>query len=457
MRPEWWGLEVMPAGPQGSAGEEPALHRPVAPMLAAPVDVVPEGPGLVHEPKWDGWRAIAFREADGVYLQSRAGRNLTPYFPDITRAIRAAIPPGVVLDGELIVWERGRTNFAQLQRRVTAGRALLRLARECPAHYVLFDLLADADGRAILDLPLSQRRARLEQLLAVAPAQLTLTPQTADMRQVSDWLLHWTVAAGIEGVVSKRLAGRYEPGRRGWSKFRTRIVTNAIVGGVTGSIRNHGNRTARSARPAGTTALHRPLPPAHHRPGHGAGGAAHTTAPCTPRHDRPLMAAAAARILVRPTGATRTLAVCTGGPSRGGRDRRRRRVRAPTVAPPGPLRADPTGHVNLRRAATPRRGRRPLRNTGWLRCTSAATSSGESQPYVNLGSGLARVTMDQATYLTRPSAKSVNARAISAQPGAAPNVPVSRPRYPTASNTRNSPTHRNHIRASSGRFHYLCA
>ncbi|MEU4476478.1 ATP-dependent DNA ligase [Micromonospora sp. NPDC023966] len=226
----------MPARPRGSAGQEPVLRRPVAPMLAAPVDVVPEGPGLVHEPKWDGWRAVAFREADGVYLQSRAGRNLSTYFPDITRAIRAAIPPGVVLDGELIVWERGRTNFAQLQRRVTAGRALLRLARDCPAHYVLFDLLADADGRVILDLPLSQRRARLERLLADSPAQLTLTPQTADMTLVSDWLLHWTVAAGIEGVVSKRLGGRYEPGRRGWSKFRTRIVTEAIVGGVTGNI-----------------------------------------------------------------------------------------------------------------------------------------------------------------------------------------------------------------------------
>ncbi|WP_307813022.1 ATP-dependent DNA ligase [Micromonospora coerulea] len=229
------GLEVSAARPRASAAA-PVLRRPVAPMLAAPVDAVPEGPGLVHEPKWDGWRGIAFRETGGVYLQSRAGRNLTTYFPDITRAIRAAIPPGVVLDGELIVWERGRTNFAQLQRRVTAGRGLLRMARECPAHYVLFDLLADAGGQVILDLPLSQRRARLEQLLVDAPAQLTLTPQTADMRQVSDWLVNWTVAVGIEGVVSKRVGGRYEPGRRGWSKFRTRIVTEAIVGGVTGSI-----------------------------------------------------------------------------------------------------------------------------------------------------------------------------------------------------------------------------
>ncbi|MFI6263282.1 ATP-dependent DNA ligase [Micromonospora sp. NPDC051006] len=205
-------------------------------MLAAPVDEVPEGPGVVHEPKWDGWRAIAFREGDGVFLQSRAGRNLSTYFPDITRAIRESIPAGVVLDGELVVWERGRTNFAQLQRRVSAGRALLRLARECPAHLVVFDLLADDGGEVTLELPLSQRRARLGRLLADAPTQLTLTPQTADMRQVSEWLAHWTVAAGIEGVVSKRLSGRYEPGRRGWWKYRTRITTEAIAGGVTGNL-----------------------------------------------------------------------------------------------------------------------------------------------------------------------------------------------------------------------------
>jgi ATP-dependent DNA ligase len=137
-----------------------------------------------------------------------------------------------------VVWERGRLSFAQLQRRITAGRGLLRLARECPAHYVLFDLLVDISGQVILDLPLSERRARLERLLAGAPAQLTLTPQTTDMQQVSDWLTEWSVATGIEGVVSKRLGGRYEPGRRGWSKFRTRIVTETIVGGVTGSIRD---------------------------------------------------------------------------------------------------------------------------------------------------------------------------------------------------------------------------
>ncbi|MEU8048088.1 ATP-dependent DNA ligase [Micromonospora echinofusca] len=212
------------------------LWRPVAPMLAVSVDAVPEGPDLVYEPKWDGWRAIAFREADGVYLQSRAGRNLTPYFPDITRAVRA-LPPGVVLDGELVVWQRGRTNFALLQRRVTAGRGTLQLAARHPAHYVLFDLLADASGQLLLDTPLVERRAQLACLLADAPAQLTLTPQTDDMAEVGQWLTTWT-AAGIEGVVIKRRAGRYTPGRRGWGKFRTRVTTEAIVGGVTGSISN---------------------------------------------------------------------------------------------------------------------------------------------------------------------------------------------------------------------------
>ncbi|WP_262286021.1 ATP-dependent DNA ligase [Micromonospora sp. MA102] len=206
-------------------------------MLSAPVDAVPQGPRLAYEPKWDGFRAIGFVEAAGVYLQSRAGKNLTPYFPDITRAIRRTLPPGVILDGELIVWERGRTSFARLQRRITAGRGLLMMAREHPAHYVLWDLLADAGGQVVINAPLFERRARLAELLEAAPAQLTLTPQTTDMDEVGDWLTTYT-AAGIEGVVVKRLDGRYEPGRRGWQKFRVRAATEAIVGGVTGSLAN---------------------------------------------------------------------------------------------------------------------------------------------------------------------------------------------------------------------------
>jgi ATP-dependent DNA ligase len=204
-------------------------------MLAAPVDEVPVGPDLLYEPKWDGWRCVAFRGHDGVYLQSRAGRNLTTYFPDITRALRT-LPPGVILDGELIVWDRGRTNFALLQRRITAGRGVLQLAARYPAHYVLFDLLADPTG-PILDLPLVERRHQLAHLLADAPPQLTLTPQSSSLDDVSEWLTAWT-AAGIEGVVIKTGRSRYQPGRRGWAKYRVRMTTEAIIGGVTGSIRD---------------------------------------------------------------------------------------------------------------------------------------------------------------------------------------------------------------------------
>ncbi|MFI0797023.1 hypothetical protein ACH4OY_30725 [Micromonospora rubida] len=138
---------MSPARRRASAAADPALRRPVAPVLATPVDAVPDGPGLVHQPKWDGWRCLAFRHADAVYLQSRTGKDLTPYFPDIIRAVRP-LPAGVVLDGELVVWQHERTNFALLQRRVTAGTGLLRMAREHPAHYVVFDLLADAEGRS---------------------------------------------------------------------------------------------------------------------------------------------------------------------------------------------------------------------------------------------------------------------------------------------------------------------
>ncbi|MDO3702082.1 ATP-dependent DNA ligase [Micromonospora sp. C28SCA-DRY-2] len=204
-------------------------------MLAVAVDAVPEGAGLAYEPKWDGWRALAFRSAAGVHLQSRAGRDLSTYFPDITRAVRAAVPPGVVLDGELVAWERERTNFALLQRRVTAGRQLLATARRHPAHYVVFDVLSAPPGGPLLDVPLADRRALLVDLLAGAPPAITLSPQTTDVAQAAEWLGSWT-AAGVEGVMIKELGGRYEAGRRGWRKFRAYCTTEAVIGGVTGTI-----------------------------------------------------------------------------------------------------------------------------------------------------------------------------------------------------------------------------
>jgi ATP-dependent DNA ligase len=215
------------------------LHPPIEPMLARPVRRVPTpdgcAGGCAYEPKFDGWRCLVFRQR-GAYLQSRAGRPLAGYFPEIARICREALPAGLVVDGELVVWEpdRGRTSFALLQRRVSAGRRLLQVAVAHPAHLVVFDLL-QADGETLLDAPLADRRARLADMVAKAPEQLTLCPQTIDRERALEWFSTWT-SAGVEGLIIKGLAGRYRPGRRGWLKYRSKTTTEAIVAGVIGSI-----------------------------------------------------------------------------------------------------------------------------------------------------------------------------------------------------------------------------
>ncbi|GGJ89709.1 ATP-dependent DNA ligase [Pilimelia anulata] len=219
-------------GIEGVGG--PAIVPPVAPMLADAVERLPSGERWIFEPKWDGFRGILFHLPEGTRLQSRSGKALGPYFPEILRAGRW-LPVGTVLDGELIVWrEHGRTSFAALQRRLSAGRQVMRLAREYPAHLVVFDLLADADG-PWLDQPLRLRRTRLVELLAGAPPELVLCPQTTDVEEAREWMRTWT-AAGVEGVVAKRADRPYRPGRRGWRKLRVRHTVEAIIGGVTGTL-----------------------------------------------------------------------------------------------------------------------------------------------------------------------------------------------------------------------------
>ena len=118
------------------------LHWPVEPMRAVGTAELPapsRAKKVVYEPKWDGWRVLAWTHADGVRLQSRHGRDLTAYFPDVCRVLTAHLPPGVVLDGELLAWDagRGRTAFAQLRRRITAGRGIEREAARHPVHLVV--------------------------------------------------------------------------------------------------------------------------------------------------------------------------------------------------------------------------------------------------------------------------------------------------------------------------------
>jgi len=207
-------------------------------MHAATADALPAScpGGCVYEPKWDGWRALLFVSAQRVLLQSRTGKALAGYFPDLTRKAHGFLPAGTVLDGELVIWDhsRARTSFALLHRRLTAGRALPREAVTHPAHLVCFDVLQVGD-RVVMADPLARRREQLVGLLAGAPPPLTLCPQTTDPAQALGWLDDWS-AAGVEGLVIKGLATPYQPGRRAWAKLRARSTTEAIVGGVTGTM-----------------------------------------------------------------------------------------------------------------------------------------------------------------------------------------------------------------------------
>jgi ATP-dependent DNA ligase len=196
--------------------------------------------GCVYQPKFDGWRSLAFRRADGtVYLQSRQSRDLTPYFPDIAAAVAGALPAETVVDGELIVWHEpsGRTSFPTLQERITAGRRLPAVIRAQPACLVVFDVLEVA-GELVTGMPLAERRALLEKLLAGGPATLPLCPQTSEIEQARQWFDDLTVT-GCEGIVAKDQAGRYRAGKPGtWWKVKKHTTTEAIVAGVLGTLAN---------------------------------------------------------------------------------------------------------------------------------------------------------------------------------------------------------------------------
>lgn len=209
------------------------------PMLTTPVTDPGLPPGSAAEPKWDGYRAQLARWSGGrVLLRSRQGTDMTAAFPEVRDATLAQLPDDTGLDGELVVWESGRLAFERLQQRLArrSGAGALAAARAWPAHLVVFDVLR-LDGRDLTAWPYARRRAALESLFADAglSTPFTLCPSTTDPATAREWLT-WT-SAGLEGLCFKRLAEPYRPGaRRGWSKYKFRATTDAIIGAVTGSI-----------------------------------------------------------------------------------------------------------------------------------------------------------------------------------------------------------------------------
>ena len=204
---------------------------PVAPMLAKPVDAIPDG-DYVFEPKWDGFRSIVFRDGGEVEIGSRNERPMTRYFPELVTAILANLPERCVIDGEVVVpnFTTGRLDFEALQLRIhpAASRVKL-LAEQTPAHFIAFDLLALGDTDYMTS-PFAARRAALEEALAGARSPVHLTPATSDKALAIQWFSRFE-GAGLDGLVAKSPDVLYEPDRRVMFKIKHERTADCVVAG----------------------------------------------------------------------------------------------------------------------------------------------------------------------------------------------------------------------------------
>lgn len=204
------------------------LSPPLAPMLAAPATTIP--PGMAYEPKWDGFRALVFRDHDEVRLISRSGRDLTPYFPDVVEAVRADAPQRCVLDGELVVIDGDALRFTRLlERSGAAPHRVAQLVRLRPASMIVFDVLA-VDDLAMLRLPYRERRRVAEALFADLSGPLFLSPMTTDPDTAREWFARFE-GNGLDGVIAKSPDGPYLPGVRAMTKIKHRRDADTVIGG----------------------------------------------------------------------------------------------------------------------------------------------------------------------------------------------------------------------------------
>lgn len=206
------------------------FQPPLAPMLAKASDGLPTDDGWLFEPKWDGFRAIVFRDGDQIYTQSRDLKPLDRYFPELAVPLRAALPERCVLDGEVVIAGAGGLEFEALLLRIHPAASRVRmLAETSPASFVAWDLLALGD-EDLRDVPQGERRARLEEVLAGVTPPVHLTPATRDRATAADWFDRFE-GAGLDGVVAKRLDGRYLPGKRAMLKIKHQRTADCVVAG----------------------------------------------------------------------------------------------------------------------------------------------------------------------------------------------------------------------------------
>ncbi|HEY7320866.1 MAG TPA: ATP-dependent DNA ligase [Candidatus Binatia bacterium] len=217
------------------------VNPPVLPMLAKRVAELPGSGAWIYEPKWDGFRALVFRDGDEILIQSRDEKSLNRYFPELVDSLRSQLPARCVLDGEIVVAENGALDFDALQLRIHPAESRVKLlAQEIPASIVFFDLLSDGD-RDLRAMAFQDRRGMLESLLASIAPPIHLTPATTESKIAADWFRRFE-GAGLDGVIAKSALGKYEPNKRVMLKVKHERECDCVVAGF--RWHKKGDRTA---------------------------------------------------------------------------------------------------------------------------------------------------------------------------------------------------------------------
>ncbi len=211
-----------------------ALKQPYLPMEAKSVEKLPAGDNWQYEPKWDGFRCLAFRDGERVDLQSKSGQPLARYFPELIEALLKLKPKQFVIDGEIVVPVKGKFSFDDLLMRIhPAASRVRKLAQETPAKLIVFDLLVDERNQAIVEEPLAKRRKKLDgfaQKYFPKNKSIELSPCTDDLKIAK----HWLAGAGVDldGVIAKRIDMSYQSGNRhGMVKVKRLRTADCVVGG----------------------------------------------------------------------------------------------------------------------------------------------------------------------------------------------------------------------------------
>lgn len=217
------------------------VNPPILPMLAKRVSELPSAGDWIFEPKWDGFRALVFRDGDEIMIQSRDEKPLNRYFPELLEPLRSQLPNRCVLDGEVVIARNGALDFDALQLRLHPAESRVKLlSKEIPASIVFFDLLSEGK-RDLRSMPFQERRQKLESLLSSAAPPLHLTPATTELSVAADWFRRFE-GAGLDGVIAKPSAGTYEPNKRVMLKIKHERDSDCVVAGFRWHKKGDGNR-----------------------------------------------------------------------------------------------------------------------------------------------------------------------------------------------------------------------